>query len=237
MEAARQSQQRESSAVRRLRQQLERSGHRQAELEQLVRQLSAELRQLPQTGGEAAAAERRVRHAEQQLLTLARQRLRVQTEIARLRSRARLLHSQQSVHESQQVEREAAAAAAAAAGQSDHFHPLHHQHQQGRRSSGGSTPDTEESHTVRELTEQLERARAKIGEMRASAHQYDGASNLPALFYPNSTSSFFHLTVGLLFTSLFLSCFILLHHVSNIDFMLLLLRCFEMHTLALFRPR
>ncbi|XP_043198501.1 trichohyalin-like isoform X2 [Amphibalanus amphitrite] len=190
--ARRQPDRSDGGALRRLQLQLQRSEQRQQELEQLVRQLSAQLRQLPTAGGGAAAAEQRVRHAEQQLLQLGRQRLRVQTEIARLRSRARLLHSRQSVHESQRAEaeaEEAAAALAEAAGQSDHSHyqQQHQQHQQQlqqcqqsqqrRRRRSSNTPGPEESRLVRELTEQLEKARAQIEKMRANAHDYDEAGH------------------------------------------------------------
>ncbi|KAF0314657.1 CDK5 regulatory subunit-associated protein 2 [Amphibalanus amphitrite] len=191
--ARRQPDRSDGGALRRLQLQLQRSEQRQQELEQLVRQLSAQLRQLPAAGGGAAAAEQRVRHAEQQLLQLGRQRLRVQTEIARLRSRARLLHSRQSVHESQRAEaeaEEAAAAVAEAAGQSDysHYHQQQHQHQQQlqqqcqqsqqrRRRRSSNTPCPEESRLVRELTEQLEKARAQIEKMRANAHDYDEAGH------------------------------------------------------------
>ncbi|XP_043242278.1 trichohyalin-like [Amphibalanus amphitrite] len=186
--ARRQPDRPDGGALRRLQLQLQRSEQRQQELEQLVRQLSAQLHQLPAAGGGAAAAEQRVRHAEQQLLQLGRQRLRVQTEIARLRSRARLLHSRQSVHESQRAEaeaEEAAAAVAEAAGQSDYSHyyqqhqqqQLQQQSQQRRRRRNSNTPAPEESRLVRELTEQLEKARAQIDKMRANAHDYDEAGH------------------------------------------------------------
>ena len=158
---------------RQLRHQLECSSQRQLELEQLVRRLSSQLRQLPAAGGEAAAAaEQRVWRAEQQLLELGRQRLQLQADVIRLRSRARLLHSQERVHGSQQAE------AAVQPGRQQ-------RHQQSRRQSGSSSSaaGAGSRRAVRELTQQLEKAQAQIDRMRITAQQYDGALDPYKLFF------------------------------------------------------